>query len=83
MPYTEMFIKDNLSSFNTEYDRLTFEYLCEAIIDIINHKDDKNYDVISSIYENIYKPFLKDMLEHQNDLINTISDLMKYGTRDG
>ena len=81
MSYTEMFIKDNLSSFNTEYDRLTFEYLCEAIIDIINHKDDKNYDVISSIYENIYKPFLKDMLEHQNDLINTISDLMKYGTK--
>jgi hypothetical protein len=75
------FIESNLSLFNTEYDRLTFEYLCEAIIDIIQHKDDKDYDVISSIYKDVYKPFLKSMLEHQNDLINTISDLMKYGTK--
>ncbi len=73
--------KINQSLFNTEFDRLTFEYLCEAIIDIIQHKDDKNYDVISSIYDNVYKPFLKSMLEHQNDLMNTISDLIKFGTK--
>jgi len=77
----KIFIEGNPSLFNTEYDRLTFEYLCEAIIDIIQHKDDKNYDVISSIYDDVYKPFLKAMLEHQNDLIETISYLMKYGTK--
>lgn len=77
----KIFIEGNPSLFNTEYDRLTFEYLCEAIIDIIQHKDDKNYDVISSIYDDVYKPFLKAMLEHQNDLMNTISDLIKYGTK--
>ena len=83
MLYTivKMFIKDNPSLFNTEYDRLTFEYLCEAIIDIIQHKDDKDYDVINSIYDDVYKPFLKTMLEHQNDLMETISNLMKYGTK--
>ena len=75
------FIEVNSSLFNTEYDRLTFEYLCEAIINIINHKDDKDYDVISSIYDDVYKPFLKSMLEHQNDLMNTISELIKYGTK--
>ncbi len=75
------FIENNLSLFNTEYDRLTFEYLCEAIINIINHKDDKGYDVIYSIYDDVYKPFLKAMLEHQNDLMETISYLMKYGTK--
>lgn len=73
--------KIDQSLFNTEFDRLTFEYLCEAIIDIIQHKDDKDYDIVNSIYENIYKPFLKTMLEHQNDLIETISNLMKYVTK--
>lgn len=77
----KIFIKGNPSLFNTEYDRLTFEYLCEAIINIIQHKDDEDYDVISSIYDDIYKPFLKSMLEHQNDLMETISNLMKYGTK--
>ena len=77
----KIFIEGNPSLFNTEYDRLTFEYLCEAIIDIIQHKDDKDYDVISSIYDDVYKPFLKSMLEHQNDLMETISTLMKYGTK--
>ena len=77
----KIFIEGNPSLFNTEYDRLTFEYLCEAIIDIIHYKDDKNYDVIYSIYDDVYKPFLKAMLEHQNDLIETISNLMKYGTK--
>ena len=77
----KIFIEGNPSLFNTEYDRLTFEYLCEAIIDIIQHKDDKDYDVINSIYDDVYKPFLKAMLEHQNDLMETISNLMKYGTK--
>lgn len=77
----KFFIEGNPSLFNTEYDRLTFEYLCEAIIDIIQHKDDKDCDVINSIYDEVYKPFLKSMLEHQNDLMNTISTLMKYGTK--
>lgn len=79
--FVKKFVEGNPSLFNTEYDRLTFEYLCEAIIDIIQHKDDKNYDVIYSIYDDVYKPFLKSMLEHQNDLIETISNLMKYGTK--
>ena len=80
-PDVNNFITLNPSLFNTEYDRLTFEYLCEAIIDIIQHKDDKDYDVICSIYDDVYKPFLKSMLEHQNDLMETISYLMKYGTK--
>lgn len=79
--FVKDFIEVNQSLFNTEYDRLTFECLCEAIIDIIQHKDDKGYDVINSIYDDVYKPFLKSMLEHQNDLMNTISYLMKYGTK--
>ena len=77
----KIFIEGNPSLFNTEYDRLTFEYLCEAIINIIHHTDDKDHDVINSIYNDVYKPFLKSMLEHQNDLIETISNLMKYGTK--
>ena len=75
--------KIDQSLFNTEFEKLSFENLCEAIIDIMQHKDDKDYDIVNSIYENIYKPFLKDMLEHQNDLIYTILDLMKYnGTKE-
>lgn len=75
------FIILNSSLFNTEYDKTTFVYLCEAIIDIINHKDDKDNNIINMIYEEVYNPFLKSLLEHQNDLIETISNLMKYGTK--
>lgn len=75
------FIKVNSSLFNTEYDKITFANLCDAIMEIIKHKDEQNFIDIDLIYEIIYVPFLKSMLEHQNDLIETISNLMKYGTK--
>jgi hypothetical protein len=80
-PEVNNFITLNPSLFNTEYDKNTFGCLCEAIIEIIVHKDNEDNDVICSIYDDVYKPFLKSMLEHQNDLMETISYLMKYGTK--
>lgn len=80
-PDVNNFITLNSSLFNTEYDKNTFGCLCEAIIEIIVHKDNEDNDVINMIYDEVYEPFLKTMLEHQNDLIETISNLMKYGTK--